>query len=50
MLGARKFQQYGFTLLNVSKGKNAWKEFDAKLMDIEYEKINPYTKKFAQVR
>ena len=47
MLGAKKFEQNEFELINVSKGKNAWKEFDDKLADIETEKINNFTKKSA---
>ena len=31
MLGTKKFDSYNFKFTTVSKGKNAWKEFDTKL-------------------
>jgi len=50
MAGASKFNQNGFTLTTVSKGKNAWKDFAEKLRNPEFDKCNAYTKKYAKDR
>lgn len=36
MQGAKKFQDAGFDLTNVTKGKDAWKKFAGLMKDEEY--------------
>jgi len=50
MAGATKFNNCGFTLTAVSKGKNAWKDFAEKLQNPEFDKCNDFTKKYAKDR